>query len=91
MLSACGDGGRAQRPLPEVQKAPVEEASFTDNVDTVSTLEAGELVQLAAQASGRVLELKISQGDRVTAGQLLLSLDQTQAQAKHQVKHDLGS
>ena len=82
MLSSCGDGGRAQRPLPEVQKAPVEEASFTDNVDTVSTLEAGELVQLAAQASGRVLELKISQGDRVTSGQLLLSLDQTQAQAK---------
>ena len=82
MLSACGDGGGAQRPLPEVQKAAVEEASFTENVDTVSTLEAGELVQLAAQASGRILELKISQGDRVTAGQLLLSLDQTQAQAK---------
>ena len=71
MLSACGDGGGTQRPLPEVQKAAVEEASFTENVDTVSTLEAGELVQLAAQASGRILELKISQGDRVTAGQLL--------------------
>ena len=82
MLSACGDGGGAQRPLPEVQKAAVEEASFTDSIDTVSTLEAGDLVQLAAQASGRILELKISQGDQVTAGQLLLSLDQAQERAK---------
>lgn len=82
MLSACGMGGVAQRPLPEVQKASVVEASFTDNVDTVSTLEASDLVQLAAQASGRILELKIAQGDRVSAGQLLVTLDQAQAQAK---------
>ena len=82
MFSACGDGGGALRPLPEVQKATVEQASFTDSIDTVSTLEAGDLVQLAAQASGRILELKISQGDQVTAGQLLLSLDQAQERAK---------
>ena len=82
MLGACGDGGGAQRPLPEVQQAAVTESSFTDDVDTVSTLEAGDLVQLAAQASGRIIELKIAQGDRVSPGQLLMTLDQAQEQAK---------
>ena len=82
MLAACGKGGDAQRPLPEVKKAVVSEAVFTEDVDTVSTLEASDLVQLAAQASGRIVELKITQGDRVTPGQLLMTLDQAQEQAK---------
>jgi len=64
-----------------VQQASVQLARFTDNVDTVSTLEAYELVQLAAQASGRVLELKIRQGDQVKEGQLLVVLDQEQQRA----------
>ena len=79
-LSACGPSG-PQRPPVAVQQAPVENARFTDDVDTVSTLEAYELVQLAAQASGRVLELKISQGDQVKPGQLLVVLDQAQQRA----------
>ena len=82
MLGACGTGGGAQRPLPEVKQESVQEASFTDDVDTVSTLEASDLVQLAAQASGRIIELKIAQGDRVTPGQLLITLDQAQEQAR---------
>jgi len=65
-----------------VEQAPVQNATFTDDVDTVSTLEAYELVQLAAQTSGRVLELKISQGDQIQPGQLLVVLDQTQQRAK---------
>lgn len=81
-LSACGGKGEAQRPLPEVQQAAVKEASFTDDIDTVSTLEANDLVQLAAQATGRVLELKIAQGDKVAPGQLLMVLDQAQEQAR---------
>lgn len=81
-LSACGGKGEAQKPLPEVQQAAVTEASFTDDIDTVSTLEANDLVQLAAQASGRVLQLNISQGDEVQPGQLLITLDQAQEQAR---------
>ena len=79
-LTACGPSG-PKRPPVSVQQAPVQLARFTDNVDTVSTLEAYELVQLAAQASGRVLELKIRQGDQVKEGQLLVVLDQEQQRA----------
>jgi len=80
-LTACGPSG-PQRPPVAVEQAPVQNATFTDDVDTVSTLEAYELVQLAAQTSGRVLELKISQGDQIQPGQLLVVLDQTQQRAK---------
>ena len=79
-LTSCGPSG-PKRPPVSVQQAPVQLARFTDNVDTVSTLEAYELVQLAAQASGRVLELKIRQGDQVKEGQLLVVLDQEQQRA----------
>jgi pyruvate/2-oxoglutarate dehydrogenase complex dihydrolipoamide acyltransferase (E2) component len=50
-------------------------------VDTVSTLEALGEVQLAAQASGRIQTLVVRQGDQVRQGQLLMVLDQAQAQA----------
>ncbi|RCL52170.1 MAG: efflux RND transporter periplasmic adaptor subunit [Synechococcus sp. MED-G71] len=64
-----------------MQEAAVKKAQFTDEVQTVSTLEATDLVQLAAQAGGRVDQLNIDQGDVVEAGQLLVVLDQEQEQA----------
>ena len=79
LLAACGGGTQFQA-LP-VQEASVKKAEFTDAVQTVSTLEATDLVQLAAQAGGRVDQLKIDQGDVVDAGQLLVILDQEQEQA----------
>ena len=79
LLAACGGGTQFQA-LP-VQEASVKKAEFTDTVQTVSTLEATDLVQLAAQAGGRVDQLKIDQGDIVNAGQLLVILDQEQEQA----------
>ena len=79
LLTACG-GETQFRALP-VQEAAVKKAQFTDEVQTVSTLEATDLVQLAAQAGGRVDQLNIDQGDVVEAGQLLVVLDQEQEQA----------
>jgi RND family efflux transporter MFP subunit len=82
LLGACGAGEKAEPPriLP-VQSEQAAAALFTDNVDTVSTLESLEDVQLAAQATGRIERLLVRQGDPVAAGQLLLVLDQTQARA----------
>ena len=79
-ISACG-GSDEQTPVLPVQQASVLEATFTDDIDTVSMLEAYELVELAAQTSGRVTEIKVSQGDRIDAGQLLVVLDQVQERA----------
>ena len=79
LLAGCG--GSSFQALP-VQEAPVKKVEFTEDIQTVSTLEAKDLVALAAQASGRIDELKIAQGDLVEAGQLLLVLDQEQENAR---------
>ena len=79
-VSACGNSGERRPALP-VKQASVLEAPFTDDIDTVSTLEAYELVELAAQTSGRVTQLKMSQGDQINPGQLLVVLDQAQQRA----------
>ena len=67
-VSSCSGEEAAQPPPPKVQTATASMAEFTEGVDTVSTLEATNRVQLAAQASGRILELKIRQGDQVQPG-----------------------
>ena len=45
-------------------------------------MEADEAVELAAQAGGRIQQLRVRQGDRVAPGQLLVVLDQVQLQAE---------
>jgi RND family efflux transporter MFP subunit len=70
-----------QRPL-AVQAVPVAQAVFSQNVDTVSTLEAIDEVALAAQATGRIEQLLVRQGDAVSQGQRLLVLDQVQLRAE---------
>jgi RND family efflux transporter MFP subunit len=70
-----------QRALP-VQTAPVAPAQFSQSVETVSTLEALDEVALAAQASGRIEQLLVRQGDQVSQGQRLLVLDQVQLRAE---------
>ena len=81
-LASC-DRSKPQgaRPL-AVDVIAVQPAEFRREVATISTLDAVEAVQLAAQAGGRIQELRIRQGDRVRPGQLLVVLDQAQLQAE---------
>ena len=81
LLTACQAPQAERRPL-AVLTAPVRPALFSDQVDTISTLEAIQEVQLAAQVNGRIDHLPIRPGQRVNAGDLMLSLDDVQAQAE---------
>ncbi|MEA5441318.1 efflux RND transporter periplasmic adaptor subunit [Cyanobium gracile] len=81
LLAGCQAEPPAARPPLSVRTEAATLAPFTDNVDTVSTLEAIEEVRLAAQAGGRIQRLLVRQGDKVTQGQILLVLDQTQVRA----------
>jgi RND family efflux transporter MFP subunit len=83
LLTACQGGAEGpSRPPLAVQVEDTRITRFTDAVDTVSTLEAVEEVALAAQAGGRIQQLLVRQGEPVRQGQLLMVLDQTQAQAE---------
>ncbi len=81
LLAGCQSEPEVSRPPLSVRAEPATLASFSSNVDTVSTLESLEEVRLAAQAGGRILDLLVRQGDKVGQGQLLLVLDQAQARA----------
>lgn len=50
-------------------------------LNTTGTIEAAELVSIAFQTSGRIAALHVETGDRVTQGDLLASIDPTQAEA----------
>ena len=78
-LVGCSSAGR--RPIPTVQAEPPRLASFQSTLETVSSLEATKEIELAAQAGGRVQQVLVQGGDSVSAGQLLVVLDQTQLRA----------
>ncbi len=61
-----------------VEASPVESVAFPEVINTISSLEAPDEVNLAAQAGGRIERLQMRQGDSVRQGQLLVVLDQTQ-------------
>ena len=79
-LAGCGEGGK-RRPPALVTVAPASSQRFEQTLNTVSTLEAAEEIELAAQSGGRVQRLLVRTGDPVRAGQLLVVLDQTQLRA----------
>ena len=82
LLLACGGAEETQqKPLP-VEAAPLSSARFTDSVDTITTLESVQIVNLASRASGRILRLGVREGQVVKQGQLLMQLDQTQQRAE---------
>jgi RND family efflux transporter MFP subunit len=82
-LAGCGRGTteRGNR-IPLVTTTAVEPAVFAQAIEAIATLEAARSVQLASQATGRVLQLRVRQGQSVRPGQVLLVLDQTQLQAE---------
>ncbi len=82
LLTGCSPTSpEAVQPL-AVDTIEVRPSHFRQEVATISTLDAVEAVQLAAQAGGRIQALRIRQGDRVRQGQLLVVLDQAQLQAE---------
>jgi RND family efflux transporter MFP subunit len=83
-LAGCGSGGEEagrRKPL-AVDTETVQVQPFSQTVEAMATLEADRLVQLASQVSGRVVQLLVRQGERVSAGQPVLVMDQAQLQAE---------
>ncbi len=81
LLTLTGCGSPTGRPPQKVKAAPLAREVFVQSIDTVSTLEATDEIELAAQAGGRIQRVLVQSGQSVQAGQLLLVLDQTQLKA----------
>ncbi|MEB3261045.1 MAG: efflux RND transporter periplasmic adaptor subunit [Cyanobacteriota bacterium] len=80
-VGACSPAPPPPVPPPVVRTRPAGPLSFSDSVETVSTLEADGEVRLATQGDGRIEALLVRQGDPVRAGQLLMVLDQARVRA----------
>lgn len=83
VIVACADQDRPPpTALVSVEAQPVELAPFAEELNTVGTLESVDKVSLAARAGGRIERILVREGEVVQAGQLLVVLDQKQAQAE---------
>lgn len=71
--------GVAAPPAAGVASVRVERRPLPQSLAAEATLEAVRAATLAAQTSGRVVDLRVDAGDRVAAGAVLLRLDAAEA------------
>jgi membrane fusion protein (multidrug efflux system) len=85
VLPACSGGDPPPpppEPVPEVVTATVRSAPAERTITAVGALEPVARVLVAAQAEGVVTAVHVREGDRVTAGQLLVELDRRELEAE---------
>jgi HlyD family secretion protein len=69
-------------PPREVELARPERAQIVETITAAGTVEPVEEAEIAPQVVGRVVAVHVEDGDRVSAGDLLVQLDPTEAQAR---------
>ena len=80
-LAACGQP-KAKAPTPlSIQTTTINQAQFSPVVETMSPLEATANVDLKPSIDGRVVKVLAKDGQPVTAGQVILVLDNVQERA----------
>lgn len=67
--------GQSSRPAIPVTAIVAQSAPFDKNIKATGSLMAYEAVELMPEASGRITELNIQEGQKVQKGQLLLKLN----------------
>jgi len=79
--------GKAQEAKEEPKGVPVEVTpatlgTMTETVTVTGTIRAARETGVSAQISGRVVEVRVREGDSVTAGQVLITLDAAEARSQ---------
>ena len=80
---AGGPAGGAGRPV-GVELAKVQQTTLRDDAEAVGTLRSRQNVMLRPEVAGRILALGFADGARVSAGQVLVQLDDTLQRAEVQ-------
>jgi len=88
-LGGCmRSGKKAQNGAQEEQKgipvevAPAEQGTMTETVTVTGTIKAARETGVSAQTSGRVLEVRVREGDPVKPGEALIRLDGAEARSQ---------
>ncbi|VEP13029.1 Efflux transporter, RND family, MFP subunit [Hyella patelloides LEGE 07179] len=80
-VGSCGNRNNQQTNQPQavaVQLQTIEPVTINDSSEYVGTLQARDRVSLAPRTEGRILEIFVSQGDRVSRGDPIASFEPTQ-------------
>lgn len=77
---AKSTAARKNAPL-NVDAVPVTRRTITTTFTTVGTIEAPSTVQVSPRVTGRILDILVREGDRVTTGQVLARIDPRETQA----------
>ena len=86
-LPAADDGetGAASGPAPTgVDAVVVQPRAITNALQTSGTLRANESVDLTAETAGKVTSIRFAEGERVQAGDLLLTTNDRELQAERE-------
>ncbi|MBM5806284.1 MAG: efflux RND transporter periplasmic adaptor subunit [Cyanobacteria bacterium M_surface_10_m2_179] len=81
LLAGCGAQPPTRPPL-VVQVERIGEADFNPSIEVISVLSSTKDVALRPETDGRVVKILVSQGQRVSAGQPILVLDNVQPTAQ---------
>ncbi|PXX92667.1 efflux transporter periplasmic adaptor subunit [Marinobacter vulgaris] len=79
------ENAQRQRPASKVNAISPSMEVVRDSVNAVGNLRALDQVELTTELSGRVVEMNLVSGKRVSRGELLLRLDDRQARADLQI------
>ena len=90
LSSGCGGSSEAGSAPPlEVKVQTLERRSHIDSTQYVGTLESKQRVDLAPRIDGRILQIRVKEGDVVRQGQVLIELQPTKEQ--EDVRSRIGS
>lgn len=85
LLASCASEPRAAAAAPEtvsnVSVVTAQNTKVPDWLEVVGTVRAAQTSEISSQAMGNILEIRVHEGDRVQAGQILAVLDDAQPRA----------
>jgi membrane fusion protein (multidrug efflux system) len=90
--SGCGGGGAPQEPPPiDVETVIVTTETVEDRLTAIGSIQPNEEVVLKPEVAGRIQAIHFKEGERVSAGALLIELDGQKEAAQHaQAKAELA-
>jgi RND family efflux transporter MFP subunit len=78
LRASDGDGGAERTPMPVTTRVFTVESGYLRNVSYLGLVKAGRKTVMAFEVPGAVADLKVNEGSRVVAGDVLASLDTAQ-------------
>lgn len=80
-LTASDGSAEQRRPPSAVEIAEVERQRIEHRISATGTLQASEAITITARTRGRITDIAFKEGESVAAGDALVRLDRTRAQA----------